>query len=217
MSAALDRPFGVPRESLGQARVLRNKLAAGDTLATDAIGRISEPLQARTAKGSIPRPELMVEAARQWREQLAGPGRLSLAIDQTRSRLAIRELRLTAADFRLPNWASPEVEPGFAILVAELSVQRRNFHFESATLASLSLHAVARWYQRNLDITLNALAGDVASVAASVGTFEQAPDSAFSIPVTGGRWVGTVREVIDLVVDQNCLQKVLLIRSFLTD
>lgn len=217
MSAALERPFGVPRENLGQARALRNTLTAADQLATVALDRIAAPLQARTAKGSIPRPELLTEAARQWRERLAGPGRLSLTIDQTRSRLAIRELRLSAADFRLPDWTSSEAEPGFALFVAEMSVQRRSFSFDSATLASLSLHSVARWHQRNFDTTTPALVADLAMVASATSLLDQTPDSKFSIAVAGGRWVGTVREVIDLVVDETLLQKVLAVRTFLTD
>lgn len=196
---------------MGQARALRTKLLGDDALATKAVERIGSLIQGRTSKGCIPRPELLTDARRRWRDQLAGTGRLSLSVEQPRNRLVIRELRLSAADFRMPDW--DDAEPGFCILVMEMSVQRRTCAFNSAVLAGFSLHSVARWHQRNFDISTAALTADMAMVAAAIGGIDFVDETKFSIPAAGGTWLGMVQRVLD----EGSPQHVLAVRTFWAD
>ena len=114
---------------------------------------------------------------------------------------------------RFPDRRVDEAEPGFAILVIGLSLQRRTCSYDSATLASISLHAVARWHQRTWNTSHVALAADVSTLAAAIGGIDLTSDSKFSIPAASGRWAGTVYEILD---DEH-LTPVLAVRTFLTD
>jgi hypothetical protein len=202
----------VPREALGQARQFRNILIAEDARAGAAIQRIMSPLDARLALNRIPRPELLADAAAQWREQLDGPGRLDVSIEHSRTRLTIRELRISAADARLDEWTPGEVEPGIAILVLSTEIHRRKDRSVRALLAGISLHAAARWFQRAWVNTADALRADILAFARAIDDVDLSTGR-FSVPVASGRWAGIGLRIIE--AGQPAV--VLSARTFLTD
>jgi hypothetical protein len=186
----------VPRESLGQARAFRNVLIAEDSQACTAIDRILSPLHARLAQGRIPRTESLADAANQWRNQLAGTGRLDVSIEQTRTSLTIRELRVGASDNRFDDWPEGDVEPGFAVQLISISIHRRKDKSEWVSLAGLSLHAIARWHQRAWCNSTDALRADIWAFAQAIDGVNMSSGE-FSISVANGRWAGLVMKITD--------------------
>jgi hypothetical protein len=94
-----------------------------------ARSRQCEPLTARARRSPIPRPEMLTDAARVWRERVPETGRLHLEIKAEWKRLRIGEVRITAADFRADTWDIGVVEPGIGLIGFVLDVAPGLFNF----------------------------------------------------------------------------------------
>lgn len=190
--AVLEPPPFVPREFLGMAREFRNVLVAEDPGAGEQQNAIAAGLRARLPKGSLPRPEALKAAAKAWRE-VPATGRLQLEIELSIRRLVIRELRVGAADNRFPGWK--EWEDSFVILLTGFSLVRWNFQYHYEMLASISLHGLARRFQRGADNSTDAVVADISALATS--TPECTAPGRFEVRVADGRWAGRVVPVRD--------------------
>jgi hypothetical protein len=97
---------------------------------------------------------------------------------------AIDELRVSAIDTRFSDWAPDDFEPDLAIIHARLRVAPHCFELEVPIVASISMHALARRYQRGFDTSRAAILADVAALAV-------APEgNEWQVATSGGRWVG---------------------------
>jgi hypothetical protein len=201
VSAALQpvyTPPAVPREHIGQVRALRNGIR--DLAAGTAIAAISRKLQARARRRQKLTVSDAVKFRDQWVTEVPAAGRLSFVSKISAHSLIIREVRLVASHVRLSEWPDEDREPGLSIMSIGISSVAGEFWFEHDFIASLSLHALGRRFERGGDKSLVAITADLRAIA-------EAPHAALGadieIPVPDGRWVGrvlSVRDALDRMV-----------------
>lgn len=181
----------IPREFVGKARDLRRVLSAEDAVVWKEMSRITVPF-ASVGRGTVPRPAMLERAAIAWQERVPKAGRLGLTIKRTRTTLVIDELRLVSADARFAEWDEDVREPGFSVSATRLEVAPPRFRFDPVILAGVSLHAVARWFQRSFTCTHAALLSDLRVLALAATDERLAAGGAFEVPAGDGRWSGVV-------------------------
>jgi hypothetical protein len=204
-------PGVVSREFVGMARSMRNNIDAIDATATAAMGEVSRRLQARCRRRQHLTPSVAVETVKAWRTHVPETGRLAIESHIGHRSLFIRELRLSRCRTRNLGWTDAAWEPGIGIMLIACSVQIFSWQFNYFHLAVVSLHALARRFQRGIDNSDASIMADlrvVADVAAEIAV----TDGAFEIPVPGGRWTGFVAEMPDAT---GSIERVLSIRTFL--
>ena len=139
--------------------------------------------------------QTLQDAERQWRETLPLRGRVAIEthLDRDEKMLRIAELRarptMSAGSL---DW--DDLEPGLFLAAVGLEARPRHFHATHVTLAIVSLHALARRYQRGLAIEDAAVIHDLQSLAEQHEAMIPAdPGSSFSVRCAGGGvWRGTV-------------------------
>ena len=85
--------------------------------------------------------------------------RLALEISLGRKSLAIREMRVTASEYRPEEWDT--TERGLTVFMIGLEAGPFRYMFAIHTLAHVSLHAMGRRSQRGLDATEAAILHDL--------------------------------------------------------
>jgi hypothetical protein len=186
----------VPAEFIGKARAFRMAVAAEHPRAIATIDRIGQPLRAQVRLRQTPTASGLARAAAAWRSQVPAAGRLDLVIKQAASRLAITETRVGPAEFRFDFWSEGVAETAILITRTTLAVSGGQFKFDTILLASVSLHALARRYQRAFDNSDAAVGADLFALASSLSGAVDAGDE-FAVPLGDGRWVGNVTEIED--------------------
>jgi hypothetical protein len=184
----------VPAEFIGRARAFRMAVAAAHPVAIAAVDRISQPLRGQAKLRQTPSASGLSRAAAAWRNQVPPAGRLGLAIKLTASRLAITEIRVGPVEFRFDAWDEGEAETAIVVTRTVLEMSAGLFRFDYVPLASVSLHALARRFQRAFDNSDAAIRADLlALVDPAADVIDRGED--FAIPVTDGSWLGSVAEV----------------------
>ena len=155
----------VAAEFIGRAREFRARFATADPQTGAAIDQIVLPLRQRSERHPTPRVEQLAGLARQWRALVPEHGRLQLTIDHRRTRLTIAETRIGAANYWQEEWDS--VEPGILLLHMRLHIAPHVFDADMVPLAAVSLHALARRYQKAWQVGDAAIFADLCSLAAA--------------------------------------------------
>jgi hypothetical protein len=205
------RELPVGREFLGMARSMRNRIDSIDPVAVAAMGEISRRLQARCRRRQHLTPSVSAEAVRAWRTHVPDTGRLAIETHIGHRSLFIRELRLSRCRTRNEAWQDAAWEQGVGVMLISLTIQVFSFQFNYFHLAVVSLHALARRFQRGIDNSDAAILADlrvIADVAAEIAVTH----GAFEIAVPGGRWGGYIVEMPD---ENGPHTRVLSIRTFL--
>jgi len=206
----------VPAEFAGQARVLRDAIAAEDQAAGELIRALGARVKARLRRGNaIPRVDTIVGVADEWQRNLPQRGRLLLEVDLNKRRkaLTIRELRLTGSVFQPLAWAS--AERGLILNLTVLQAQPFLCQLQMYTLAHVGLHALARRLQRGADVSEDAIKRDLRLLGQAHRDLADRPDgSAFAVAVPGGAWRGDVQLVHDPHVGYD---RALAVRTFMVD
>jgi len=184
---AYSRPH-VPPEFTGLARIFCNQARCDDLAATAAIDRITAPLMRRFRRHPVPRAETIADTARVWRTGIPAAGRLDLAISAGRKTVTITELRVGAADIRLPGWTADE--HGIVLHAVELIAEPHHLALTVAPIAYVGLHGLARWHQRSFDSSRAALLADLHALARWTASITSALPSEFTVPAASGRWLG---------------------------
>lgn len=140
----LDSGSRVAAEFLGQARVLRQRLRDADRVWGTIVTRISEKAVARCVRSPIPRTELLIGLARDWRDKTPPFGRLDLTMETAKRSLRIQEIRTGACDVRSPEWDADASEPGITVFKTVLRLAPHEHEFSLCLLACVSLHALGR-------------------------------------------------------------------------
>jgi hypothetical protein len=182
---------GVPFEFVGRARTFRARVGAED----DAIGRavleIMRPLQARRRRSKTFRPADLVDAERQFR-QLPSAGRLSLKVERDKTGLRIEELRCASGKIRFAEWQNGATDPDIGIMRIALEATSWGPAFVAGDLiASLSLHALARRYQRGFRTDDAAIMSELKAMALCHADIVETRGD-FAVGGSGGNWVGEV-------------------------
>src|SRR5512135_1489395 len=125
---------------------LRQRLRNTDRVWGAAMTQITAKVVARTSRSPIPRPEMLIDLARDWRAQIPEHGRFDLTIDAPDKRsLIIREMRAGACNVHSPRWPDT-AEPGVSVHATVLHLAPHRHEFTLAVLAGVSLHALGRRY-----------------------------------------------------------------------
>ncbi len=205
IGARFDTPLSA--EHRGMAREFRQRIANEDPPTERAMDKIYVPLRRMMLRQSVARPGVLAEAARAWCDDIPTVGRLALEVEtRGKSHLVIRELRLSGATLTLSDW-DDATEPGVAVLLVGLSINRRHLEVHHVLLAVVGIHAIGRFYQRSLDNSYEALTQALKRMASPADGVSVADGAGFSCSVPGGRWVGLVKRQGD--------QPVLAARTFL--
>ena len=139
--------------------------------------------------------QTLQDAERQWRETLPLRGRVAIEthLDLDQRTLRITELRARPSiSVGSVDW--DEQEPGLFLSAVGLEAMPRHFHATHLTLAIVSLHALARRYQRGLAIEDAAVIHDLRPLAEQHEAIIPA-DPVYSSAYRctgGGLWHGTV-------------------------
>lgn len=185
----------VPREFLGLARQLRDKLTAQIERNENALAAITKPLKEHWNKrpGHKVRPERLQEAARLWRE-LPAFGRLGEPrIELRKHALAAAEVRLLTGDLRFDSWHRGPNEASVAAETLVLTCSPKVFSCHIEPLAIFSLHSLARRFERGTRDDPDKVFHDMGVVVQQHAKVLQAGNSEFEINTpTGICWVGSV-------------------------
>ena len=169
----------VPVEFVGLARDFERRLVVADQRAAAEVPRILAPIRARYARNPVPRKEMLIDLARQWRRDIPPFGRIGLSIDLAPKAIAVREHRACSAQMHWPQWG---LEPGVVVVLTGFDVRRDVFQDVAETYALVSRHALARRFQRGRR-------RDDAAILADLGRLVGAANPSV-IPTPDGAWVG---------------------------
>ena len=181
----------VPAEFVGKARAFRARIGAEDAVVGQTIQRIVAPLEARRRRKATFRAEQLIDAERAFR-RVPAAGRLTLNIERDKHGLRIEEFRAAAGDFRFCSWADGATDPDVGVV--KVVLQATSWGAVGATsniVASVSLHALARRFQRGFNISDEAILGELRGLALRHAEIIEALGE-FSIACDGGSWVGEV-------------------------
>ncbi len=169
----------VPAEHLGLARRFRQDVMRTDDRLLTALPRITAPLQRRLARKPGLRQDAAIDFARAWR-MATGPYRLAHDADvRAKDSITITELRLAATGWRHPHWET--WEDGVGIVHVQLTTQG-GFKVETTPLVVVSLHALARWFERTGQREHKLLVNDLTPLLAG--------RDAERVVVRAGIWLG---------------------------
>lgn len=197
----------VPAEFVGRARALRAEIAAADPIAISAAQRVAAPLCARLRRRPDQRPGVLVDAARHWRTTLPAVGRLDLSVDVRGKRLRIDETRLGTARFRADEWGGTGDESGLVVAGWTLDVTPGRVRMDHEPLAYISLHALARRFER-----AGPAPGDDLRRLGQFCAAPGEPGEVFRVPAAEGWWTGAAA---DVDVGDGEHVRMLVVRTFL--
>ena len=207
-------PPPVSAEFTGLARRFRSVIDAEDSQMAAIVTAIRAPLVERFQRGKRTiRPETLADIARRWRVRIPQAGRLDLRIERGAGSLVICETRASAGSFRFVAWGTDAREPDIGIIEMMLDVKPGHWECRLPLLASVSMHALGRWHQRNFATDDDALRADLREIAVQHAAIMAGRwDIGFSIECNSGRWVG---EVVKTTDREGHAMPLLSIRSFL--
>lgn len=187
----------VPAEFIGMARAFRRSLDAEDILAATTIETICGSVYGRYRRGHHTARLLDLQnALREWREAVPTRGRIALEtrLNERAKWLQITELRARPAVVTQSEW-SGELEPSVLVVAVGMEARPKRFRATHATLAVVSLHALARRYQRADDKCHGAVLRDLRVLAEKQDALVLLGDGApFHVPCSdGGVWAGVIR------------------------
>jgi hypothetical protein len=181
----------VPREFVGRARDLRRRLGIADAQVNAGLTQALQPLRRRLERRATLRGDLLADAERHWRETVPSFGRLVMVANRQdrRSPIIFCELRAMAGKFRFTSWPAG-YEPGLILVLTLVELQFKALLTRQLNVAAVSLHALARRYQRGSDTTEAAIFSDLADLAPYARKQDAMGGTAFALPLPGGAWCG---------------------------
>jgi hypothetical protein len=181
----------VPSEFVGRARQFRQAVLAADTAIAAGLPGLLGPLQARLNRKPTLRPAMVVDLIRRWPEVI--PDRYCLARNASvdKNALTISEVRIAASHLHNPAWDGQDWEHGISVAKLNSTTGHGQLRLTVTPVASVSLHALARRYQRSIQ-------RDHAAVIRDLKALARHPQSGKVFTDTGcwcGRVVTTRHEV----------------------
>jgi hypothetical protein len=181
----------LPREYVGQARLLLNWVRQEGLQYKAAVDRIWYPLKARHKAHGKVRHELLVGALLAWQRDVPAFGRLGDVHHELRGySLNVGEFRLLSGELRFDHWTDNAKEGSLAVELVSMSINRKACHLRSETLIVLSLHALARRYERCLQRDLDDVFADIKMIVRRHEAL--LTQTYFTLPCQEGHWRGEV-------------------------
>ena len=174
---------------IGQARLLRQQLLAGDERYHREVEKMIGPLIARQRRypGRLQRVEDLTDVARAFARLNVHRIRWHVATPAKRH-LVITDWRVSSSDWYDERWLEPGWQPGIAITKFRLSVAER-VEAKGVTIANLALHSVARYYERGGKPDMDSLREELAPLISSVERVH--------VPTPQGLWRGSIIHATD--------------------
>lgn len=183
----------VPFEFIGLARCFRQRVVAADARVNAGMPLIVNPLRDRLRHKSTLRQHHAADAARAWPRAISDAFTLGVAAQRDRWDCTISEVRVSADRYRGTGWDDDATQLCVNLLKYELTTTRERYALCVTPLATVSLHALARRFERGAGRDDAATLRDLTRLATVAAT--DADDGAplptpREVPVTGGRWAG---------------------------
>ena len=212
MSEVLGSQVGF--EYIGLARDLRRRVevTAAETKIR-AAALVSACIGDFNRRNRGPRLERILAISQVW-QQLPAFGLLDQTIHRDKKSLRIIEHRLVVNKLvTLPNVDHHVDEPGLVVMQNRLDLLPRSAEFQPTAIATISLHALARRFQRGYGDDEQTVLGDIGGLVPVAADLIAAGPAPVRVPaLSGGKWSGEVA-MLRAPDDPDCLA--LIIRTFL--
>jgi hypothetical protein len=110
--------------------------------------------------------------------------------------MSIEDTRITATTSKNTDWGDAS-EKSICLVESSLALTKRHAETKATTLAAVSLHALARWYQRALATNDTAIIHDLALVVSAVAVLDPNAGDVLVPSRNGGSWRGAVVETFE--------------------
>lgn len=211
MSAPVIRATrSVPAEFAGHARVFRNRILANDDRVGPAIGAITAYARDVLRRRHTYRPEHFKHLERAWRLTIPDMGRLAYAAKQGRDSLTIADTRICSSTFHKAAWMSDFGEHSLTLIIYSGRFTSGHIDIESVPLSTVSLHALARRFQRSFDSSDQAVLRDLSLISRNANDLLNT--SSFRQPAGDGAWHG---ETVTVATCEKPAQRILATRTFI--
>ena len=211
MSASVVRaPRSVPPEFIGQARVFRNRILASDDRVGPAIGAITAYARDVLRRRHTYRPEHFKHLERAWRLTIPDMGRLAYATERGKDSLTIADARICSSTFHKAAWKNDFGEHSLALIIYSGRFTSGHIDIESMPVSAVSLHALARRFQRSFDSSDQAVLRDLSQITLNANALLN--KSSFRQPAGDGAWHG---ETVTVATCEKPAQRILATRTFI--
>ena len=182
----------------GQARLFLQRMTTDHAEWVVPLNRIRRDAIAtlRRRQGKPPRPEMLTDIERAWR-QLPTTGQLyPLHIIRERHRFEVLDVRCIPELLHKlgGNWAEDDSEPALVLGAYSLAINRSNAScrasMETAVLASVCLHAIGRRLERSSCVSDSAITADLFTLVDYAARNLTQPRGPFTAPLVEGSWKG---------------------------
>jgi hypothetical protein len=178
-------PRRVGFQFIGQARVLRQQLLAGDERYQAAVEKMIHPLLARSRRypKRLQREQDLTDVARAF-ARLEDVHRIRWHVDVPAKRqLVVTDYRASSSEWFDERWEDPEWQSGIAITKFRLAVAER-VEAEGVVITNIALHGIARFYERGGRTDIDSLREELAPLITSTARIH--------VPTPQGYWRGDV-------------------------
>lgn len=190
-------PASVPREYLGRARLLRQKLERADDAIVRQHSILGRRFAARQARGKITlRPSMIRDVEAEINAAIAAQfgQRLPCIVTATKKHTRFSTLRLITHSAQGADWEGDldtNWEDGVELVALFLCADREGIHQIIRPLATWNLHALGRFYQRSFKNSETDLLDALWAVVPQFKEAMDAEDEDFGLATpAGGRWFG---------------------------
>jgi hypothetical protein len=176
----------VPAQYLGAARQYRRDVRAEDHAFDAALAALIKPLSYRLQRHPRLRWGHVLDTERRYRATIPQKFRIGdLTVHRDRAAFNVTERRVAVSWIANPKvWGEDYHELGVSLCTFTLSVRDGKLRQEWMPHASLSLHSLARWFERSRYASPEALLADIAVLI-------DADMSSGQIPTPDGMWRAT--------------------------
>ena len=221
----------IPSEYLGKARLFRNKIIAADQEFVAMHKRVFDELERRIERKPSFRESTCIDLLRDWRacRPFGYLPDLTADLDFSKHQITIRDLRLIASMERNAEWKEGYLEDSIALTEFRLVGNSKktpegalcSLKWHLNTITTFSLHALARYYQRAIRPSDDALISSMyATALAPLSIIRKDRGEMFmpfAIPfeAAGGHWFGEVKMMAPMDKEQDQpIDPTLCVRTF---
>jgi hypothetical protein len=182
----------IPAEFLGMARQLRRDVQVADAIFNVAVPKITDALRDRL-RVRRPTSKSMSQMARDvvtsWHATI--PSRFRLEFDSAASARSVEVVEARVGGSRWSTYGLFEDERGISVNIVVLRTVARDVSVVIHPVANVSLHALARRFQRGENSSVEAVLRDLGALA------EPPAGSVDAVATSDGVWLGEITDAND--------------------
>jgi hypothetical protein len=200
----------VPPEFAGRARAFRNRILDIDDQVGPAIAAITGYARAVLRRRNTYRLEHFRHLERAWRLTIPAMSRLAYAVERTKDSLTIADARVCTSTFHKGVWENEFGEHSLTLIIYSGRFTSGHIDVESVPVSVVSLHALARRFQRSFDSSDEAVLRDLSFISSNAEDLLNT--TRFRQPAGDGAWHG---ETLTVATTEKRSQRVLATRTFI--